>query len=519
MNQQAQAQMATGPSKRWQGPWIQGVVWGLAALIWRLPFIFRYDLYFQTEGGAYYLMAKHILKGEFPVYLWEQDYNGTLPHFVAAAVMAVFGHSIVLASLVSAMTYAVAVALGVAYVHAYIGRKAALVAGAFAAVGVPYGLKYTTIPPGSGYDFSLLFPFLFFYLAMTIYRRGWSVWLSIIAGLLAGHCWYFCKHVLLSFATVGAVFLTDVAGRKRLTEFISSRWAALFGGAFLVGYLPEIVYKLSHTAEHELLGVASPGEIWRSVYWFCRVFPVYFDGDPLGRLPEGVHYLMHNSAENFPQSAMDFLCIFIAWTVAVLILKQLKASWREHNVPVLMLAAYPVVNVLATVLSHFAAGEYYAPKRYLYTSGIILLLWTGIKTREFWEKKQWVLVGFLVVLLPVSVVHQYELLQMPDELRDYRAVVRQLQENNLHYGVTFYSYAFTMTALSDEDVIFGVLDYHQHEPYERIVAQQDTLALVYPSGRLNVPDRASFYNRQFVRTGEPHQVGELSWVVYKLATY
>ena len=106
---------------------------------------------------------------------------------------------------------------------------------------------------------------------------------------------------------------------------------------------------------------------------------------------------------------------------------------------------------------------------------------------------------------------------MPDELRDYRAVVKELRENDLHYGVTYYSYAFALTGLSDEDLIFGVLDYNKHEPYERIVAQQDTLALVYPTGRLTPPDRAAFYNKPFARAGDPHEAGELSWVVYKRA--
>ena len=127
------------------------------------------------------------------------------------------------------------------------------------------------------------------------------------------------------------------------------------------------------------------------------------------------------------------------------------------------------------------------------------------------------MLGLLAMLLPISTVHQYDLLNMPDELRDYRAVVKELRENDLHYGVTYYSYAFALTGLSDEDLIFGVLDYNKHEPYERIVAQQDTLALVYPTGRLTPPDRAAFYNKPFARAGDPHEAGELSWVVYKRA--
>lgn len=519
-----QATQSTSREKqgsRWQrlmqSRWGLPLLFGMVATLWRLPFVFRYDLFFQTEGGVHYLMAKHILKGEFPTYFWEQDYAGTLPHFVTAAFFALFGPSIPLASFVSVLTYAGAVALGVAFVRRFFGMQSAAMAGIFAAVGVPYGLKYTTVPPGSGYDFSLLVPFLFLWLAAIVHQRGWGAWRALAIGLLAGHCWYYNKQVLLSFATVGAVFIADVHGRKLLKEFLTSRWLALCGVAFLIGYLPEIVYRLSHESKHQLLGVASPGEMWQNLYWVFRVLPAYFDGDPLARLPEGVHYLQHNHSENFPQSALDFICIFIAWTVVVYILKRLAAAWREHNVAVLMLAAYPVINVLAIVFSRVAVGEYYGPKRYLFTSGIILLLWAGIQARECWEKRRWWMVAFLGLMVPISLVHQRDLLHMPDELRDYRAVVQQLRESHLHYGVTFYSYAFALTGLSDEDVIFAVLDYNQHEPYERVVAQQDMIALVYPTGRLSPPDRAKFFDRIFTREGGVHEAGELSWAVYKRA--
>jgi hypothetical protein len=495
--------------------WALPLLFGMAALLWKVPFVFRYDLNFQTEGGVHYLMAKHILKGEFPVYFWQSDYAGTLPHFVTAGFFALFGPSIALATLVSALTYVVAVALGVAYVEKHFDRRTAIAAGIFAAVGVPYGLKYTTIPPGSGYDFTLIVPLLFLWLAATIHQRGWNLWRALVGGLLFGHCWYYNKQVLLAVATVGAVFLAVEGGRKRLKEFLSPKFSAVFIGAFVVGYLPEIIYKLTHQAKHQLLGLATPEQMWTSLYWLCRVLPAYFDGDPLARQPEGVHYLQHHHNENFPQAAVDFLGIFVAWIVVAFILTRLAKAWRERNVPVLMLAAYPVINAVAVIFSRVAAGEYYAPKRYLYTSGIFFLLWAGIKLADVWSKRQWVMTGFLALLIPVSFFHQLQLRDLPDELRDYRTLVSRLEQAGHRYGVTFYSYAFALTALSDERLIFGVLDYNQHEPYERLVAQQDTLVLVYPTGRLVPPDRSQFFNRIFDREGGVHEVGELSWTVYR----
>ena len=495
--------------------WFLPVLFGIAALLWKLPFIFRYDLNFQTEAGVYYLMAKRMLTGEFPTYMWASDYNGILPQAVVAAFFALFGSSIPLAAFVSSLSYSIAVAVGVMCLQRCFEARAVVAAGFFAAIGVPYGLKYTTVPAGSGYDFSLIVPFVFLWLAIVVYQRGWNFWRVLIVGLLAGHCWYMSKIVVLSFGTIGVVFISDGLGRKLLKELFATRWLPVVTGAFIFGCLPEIIYKFSHEPKHNLLGIATPSQMWVSLYWLCRVLPAYFNGESLARQPEGVHYLAHHYNENFPQSFIDFIGIFIAWTVIVFILIRLTKAWRERNVPVLLFAAYPVLNGLSVVFSQVAAGEYYAPKRYLYTSGIFFLFWAGIKLNEVWSKRQWLMVGFLAALVPISFAHQIQMYTLPDELRDYRAVVSRLDQTNHRYGVTFYSYAFALTSLSNEKIIFGVLDYNQYEPYEKIVAEQNELALVFPTGRMQPPESAVFYGRPFHRIGIIEVVGELSWTLYK----
>jgi hypothetical protein len=85
--------------RRWFLPILFGV------LSWKLPFVFRYDINYQTERGVHYLMSKHILKGEFPVYLCESDYVGTLPHFVVRVFLVVLDPLIALATFVSFLTY------------------------------------------------------------------------------------------------------------------------------------------------------------------------------------------------------------------------------------------------------------------------------------------------------------------------------------------------------------------------------------------------------------------------------
>ena len=509
----------TAPPPVWKRTWFVAVLAGLTALIWRIPFILRYDLNFQTEYGECYLMAKNILKGDRPIYFWESSYAGTLPQFIAAGFFAIFGPSIELSTLVTVLAYAAAVALSVVYVRRFFGAGQALFAGAFACVGVPYLLHYCAEPAGGQYGFGMLMTAVFLALAVTVNRRGWTIGLAFAAGLLTGHCWYFNKQCAISIATIGLVFLLLPAGRARLKEFVSPRLIGVFVAAFLLGYWPELYFRFTQPPianPPKLLGLASPEEMLQNVYWLGRVFPAYFDGDPLSRLPEGVHYLRYNPRlDSLPQTAVDLLGIGIAWVLFLLLLRRGWRAWQDRNLPVLLIAVHPLVNMFLIVVSKVAVGEYYAPKRYLFNSGLLLLLWLGIEVWEAWQARRKPLALFLALLLPLSAVHQYQMLQLPDELKDYREVVRQIRSQGYHSGVTWYTYAFSLIALSDEDIAFSCLDYNDHAAYRRQVEGQDTLVLVHPANLPKLPAQVQFFGKIYRVEGPPNLVGELGWTLFR----
>ena len=247
----------------WKQGWLIALMAGFAALIWRIPFIFRYDLNFQTEYGECYLMAKNILKGDRPIYFWGSNYAGTLPQFIAAGFFAIFGPSIELSTLVSILAYTAAVAVSVVYVHRYFGTGQAMSAGCFTVVGVPYLLHYCAEPAGGQYGFGILMTAAFLAVAASIGSRGWTVWRAIGAGLLTGHCWYFNKQCAISIATIGLVFLVLPQGRARLKEILTPRYMGAFLMAFLVGYLPELCYRFTYSP------VAKPSNFFGLKEFFC----------------------------------------------------------------------------------------------------------------------------------------------------------------------------------------------------------------------------------------------------------
>src|SRR5262245_11777738 len=68
----------------------------IAALViaGRTPFRLRGDRFFNADEAVEGLMASHVLRGEHPAFLWGQNYKGVPEVYLAAAVFAIAGPSV-----------------------------------------------------------------------------------------------------------------------------------------------------------------------------------------------------------------------------------------------------------------------------------------------------------------------------------------------------------------------------------------------------------------------------------------
>lgn len=60
----------------------------------RLPFLLSQRIPFDSDEAVEGLMARHILNGEFPVFLWGQPYKGVPEVYVASGVFSLFGSGV-----------------------------------------------------------------------------------------------------------------------------------------------------------------------------------------------------------------------------------------------------------------------------------------------------------------------------------------------------------------------------------------------------------------------------------------
>src|SRR5215470_12394661 len=57
-----------------------------ATIAARLPFLLRADRFFDADEAVEGLMARHVLAGEHPLFLWGQRYKGVPEVYLTAAV-------------------------------------------------------------------------------------------------------------------------------------------------------------------------------------------------------------------------------------------------------------------------------------------------------------------------------------------------------------------------------------------------------------------------------------------------
>jgi hypothetical protein len=527
--------------------WGWSVAFGLLTILIHLPFVFRYDLFMGSDSVKCLLENKRMLVGELKVFDWDADYTGVGPvDLLTVLVIKLLGFSIPLAGLVSLIFWGAGVSMLVACTALVLGKRAAIVGGCALAIGVPYFDKYNTMSIASLYNTTTFFVGLFLLATIVLVRRGPRSWWSIPTAFYMGWHWYYHKGVLIVWLAIATALVALPQGRDFLNRFLRSKMALLSLVAFLIGYSPELAYKAgcigNRAGVKSLAGsffnIASPDLMARNWYMLFRCIPTYFDADPWSRSPNSVHYLNHMEEwESFPRSAVDTIGLLAAFSVISYMIKTAVQAYRERNFEVFLLAICPFVNALVVVIAAQSGGGYYSIRRYILPAGILAVLWLGIQLSQEWQARRWIISGLLAFLLAVSLFHQWQMLQIPDELADYRKTVQDIEQHGYKYGLSWYSFSHLLTALSDERVVFGTLDYNFNSPYQKPVLEQDTVVLVWPaarpppfefaqklffgsvqipgeSGRV-MPETFTAFGGSYRRIGEPKIIGELGWAPYR----
>jgi hypothetical protein len=199
------------------------VVVAAAIVAARLPFLLHGSRFFDSDEAVEGLMARHVLTGEFPLFLWGQRYKGVPEVYLAAAAFRVWPAGVIA---LKAVTLACYVAYGCLNFHLVAGlfsRRVAWIATAFLIAGPPSLVLWTL--SGSA-------EIVMTFLAGTSLLLGVSAWkrsgsrTGLVAAAAALGFGLWIQQYIVFYAAAAAVAVVDwsPAGRARLRELAGGAW-------------------------------------------------------------------------------------------------------------------------------------------------------------------------------------------------------------------------------------------------------------------------------------------------------
>ncbi len=121
----------------------------------RLPFLVSHKIPFDSDEAVEGLMARHVLNGELPAFLWGQAFKGVPEVYAAAGVFAVFGSSVTALKSVTLACFSAYVALNFALLDRIASRWVAAVA-SLLLIASPPALVFWSLDASAEYVFIML---------------------------------------------------------------------------------------------------------------------------------------------------------------------------------------------------------------------------------------------------------------------------------------------------------------------------------------------------------------------------
>jgi len=502
------------------------------ALLWKLLLLSEGAFPFNADEAVVALMARHILKGERPLFFYGQAYMGSLDAYLVAAGFWAFGEHVLVLRLVQALLYcgtigALYLALREVFRIPRLGWAAALLL-ALPTVNLTL---YTTVSLG-GYGEALLIGSLALWLGLRMDRRGPSCSRWVLLGFLSGlGVWVFPLSLVFALPSL---FLALASTLRRTSLLKTAFNACIFLASALIGAIPWLVgwHQLGASAFRELLGSAlagvSAGPLLGQVAGRILNLVLFTPTVVFGLRPPWSTQLL----------APPLLPLVTAVDLGVLVfgLTQLRrrdeyraARWTLFAVGVVLIAAF-----LATPFGSDPSGRYFLPLGLLLAlTSAQFALWLNAQRAHWGEIAVLLIVVFNVTSTlqaaltnPPGITTQFDREAQVD-MRELPALQQFLEQQGETRGYTNYWVAYPLAFLSQERLVFTArLPYHldlrysvrddRYAPYDTSVRSSPTVAYItIGNGPLDVLLRTRF--DQMGLSFREKQIGDFD-VFYQLSS-
>jgi hypothetical protein len=242
-------------------------------IVGRAPFLLHGDRFFDSDEAVEGLMASHVLRGEYPAFLWGQHYKGVPEVYLTAAVFAVIGPSVVALKSVTLACFALFVCLQHVLVERLFSRAIAWIATAFLVLCPPSLVLWSL--SGNAEVVMTLLSGTAMCLGIDIWRRTGSRVAFLAACAAAGFGLWVHQYIIYYWIALGlAIFHWLPQRRKVLGWVVTAReipgWLRLLTTALAgvavayvaLGTVAFLTGGFDATALGIRIGVRHPQKLW-----------------------------------------------------------------------------------------------------------------------------------------------------------------------------------------------------------------------------------------------------------------
>jgi hypothetical protein len=196
----------------------------------RAPFLIQGERFFDSDEAVEGLMARHVLAGEFPAFVWGQRYKGVPEVYLAAAVFAVTGSNVVALKSVTLACFALFVCLQFVLVRRLFSGAIAWLSTAFLIAGPP-SLVFWSLSASAEIVMTMLAGTVMC-LGVDVWRRTGSRPALMAACAAVGFGLWVHQYIVYYVVALGLAIWHGLPRRDRLlSQFLehrgSSRWVHL----------------------------------------------------------------------------------------------------------------------------------------------------------------------------------------------------------------------------------------------------------------------------------------------------
>lgn len=426
----------------------------LGSIVLRLIIVYSKYHTINSDNGILGLMAKHILKGEFPIFFYGQPYMGSIEAFTIAFFFLFFGISV--NTMCLAMIFITCIGIISAYfLGKEVGDKTLGLYAMLIASLPPVYIFWHGLAAFGGYPETLLFGNILITIALKIVKtdnNSLKLKYYISMGLIGGLA--FWTHIVIVYYILPIAIFLLINEKKK---FLFFKALILVIPSFIIGSLPLWIYNIKNNFDTFKLPVSK--DLTGGFIDFLNTYPQLIAGNP----PACAYYLL--------------LTIYIISFLFLMFNPEKIRFWKSPKLIFLFLFLSIIYFFSSSHLSQTRCAKYLIPMTTIIVISTAYLAWHMNKKIRF--------LGYILLIYVLSFnsmeIYKSYIVDKKESYSDHKLfeeLINFLDENRLYTNYCVFWISQKLNFLSNEKIVNANYEGDRYIPYEDTVDASDNISFI-----------------------------------------